>query len=66
MCAPFEFEIIMTEFSPSLAKQYAVMDMMGHVLSAGELSDGSARVTVPTRGAYVVRVGLGYKRVNVK
>ena len=49
-----------------LAKQYAVMDMMGHVISVGELNEGSALVTVPTRGAYVVRVGLGYQRVNVK
>ena len=66
MAAPFVFEIIMTEFSPSLAKQYAVMDMKGQVISVGELSDGTARVTVPTRGAYVVRVGLGYQRVNMK
>jgi hypothetical protein len=66
MVAPFVFEIVMDEALPSLAKQYAVMDMMGHVLSSGELNDGSALVTVPTRGAYVVRVGLGYQRVNVK
>jgi hypothetical protein len=66
MVAPFVFEIVMAEAVPSLAKQYAVMDMMGHVLSSGELNDGSALVTVPTRGAYVVRVGLGYQRVNVK
>jgi len=66
MAAPFVFEIIMTEFSPTLAKQYAVMDMKGQVISVGELSDGTARVTVPTRGAYVVRVGLGYQRVNMK
>ena len=64
--APFEFEIVMDESLPSLAKQYAVMDMMGHVLSAGELSEKETRVHVSARGAYVVRVGLGYKRVNVK
>ena len=64
--APFEFEIVMDESLPSLAKQYAVMDMMGHVLSTGELSERDTRVHVSTRGAYVVRVGLGYKRVNVK
>ncbi|SHK67504.1 cadherin repeat domain-containing protein [Fibrobacter sp. UWB12] len=64
--APFEFEIVMDESLPRLAKQYAVMDMMGHVISTGELSDKDTRVKVSTRGAYVVRVGLGYKRVNVK
>ena len=66
MVAPFEFQIVMDESLPSLAKQYAVMDLMGHVLSTGELSDKDTRVKVSTRGAYVVRVGLGYKRVNVK
>ena len=64
--APFEFEIVMDESLPSLGKQYAVMDMMGHVLSAGELSEKETRVHVSARGAYVVRVGPGYKRVNVK
>ena len=66
MVAPFEFEIVMFESLPSLAKQYAVMDMKGQVLSVGELNSKETRVRVPTRGAYVVRVGLGYKRVNVK
>ena len=66
MTAPFVFQIVMTDSAPYLAKQYAVMDMMGHVISVGELNEGSALVTVPTRGAYVVRVGLGYQRVNVK
>ena len=66
MVAPFEFEIVMFESLPSLAKQYAVMDMNGQVLSVGELNSKETRVKVPTRGAYVVRVGLGYKRVNVK
>ena len=66
MVAPFEFEIVMLESLPSLARQYAVMDMKGQVLSMGELNSKETRVKVPTRGAYVVRVGLGYKRVNVK
>ena len=66
MVAPFEFEIVMFESLPSLAKQYAVMDMKGQVLSVGELNSKETRVKVPTRGAYVVKVGLGYKRVNVK
>ncbi len=66
MIGPFEFEIVLDESVPSLAKQYVVMDMKGQVLTVGELSDKNALVKVPTRGAYVVKLGLGYKRVNVR
>ncbi|SIO42130.1 fibro-slime domain-containing protein [Fibrobacter sp. UWB11] len=66
MTAPFEFEIVMNESSPNLAKRYAVMDMKGQVLSVGELSDKGARVNVPTYGSYVVKVGLTYELVNVR
>ena len=66
LVAPFEFEIVMDSSMPSLAKQYAVMDMKGQVLSVGELGDNQTRVKVPTLGAYVVKVGLGYKRVNIQ
>ena len=66
MTGAFEFEIVMDESLPSLAKQYAVMDMKGQVISIGELNDKGARVKVPTFGAYIVRIGLGYRRVNVK
>ncbi len=63
---PFEFAIVFEDNLPSLAKQYAVMDMKGQVLSVGELSSSDTRVKVPTSGSYVVKVGLGYKQVNVK
>ena len=66
MISPFEFDIVLDEDLPSLAKQYAVMDMKGQVLSVGELSSTDTRVKVPTSGSYVVRVGLGYRRVNMK
>ena len=66
MVAPFEFEIVLDEKLPTIAKQYAVMDMNGHVLSTGELSSADTRVKVPTSGSYIVNVGLGYKQVNVK
>ena len=66
MVAPFEFEIVFDEDTPSLAKQYAVMDMKGQVLSVGELSGADTRVKVPTSGSYIVSVGYTYKQVNVK
>ena len=66
MTGPFEFEIVMDESVPSLAKQYVVMDMKGQVLTVGELNDKNALVKVPTRGAYVVKLGLNYQRVNIR
>lgn len=66
MTAPFEFEIVMDESLPSLAKRYAVMDMKGQVLTVGELNDKGARVNVPTQGSYIVKIGLAYKRINVR
>ena len=66
MTGAFEFEIVMDESLPSLAKKYAVMDMKGQVLTVGELNDKNAYVQVPTRGAYIVKVGLGYRRINVR
>ena len=66
MTGSFEFEIVLDDELPRLAKQYAVMDMKGQVLYTGELSNRDARVKVSTPGAYVIRVGLGYKKVNVK
>ena len=66
MIGPFEFEIVLDESVPSLAKKYAVMDMKGQVLSVGELNDKNAYVKVPTRGAYVVKLGLSYRRINIR
>ena len=66
MTGPFEFEIVMDETAPSLAKKYAVMDMNGQVLSVGELNDKNALVNVPNRGAYIVKLGLNYQRVNIR
>ncbi len=66
MTAPFEFAIVLDESLPSLAKKYTVMDMMGHVVSAGELDSKDTRVKVSTTGSYVIKVGLSYRRVNVR
>ena len=66
MVGAFEFEIVIDETLPSSANKYAVMDMMGQVVSVGELSEKSARIKVPTAGAYVVKVNLNYKRVNIR
>lgn len=56
--------IIMNNRSAT-AKTYAVMDMQGRVLSTGTINSEKV-VSVPTAGTYVVKVGLGYKRVSVR
>ena len=66
MVAPFEFEIVLDEDSPSRARKYTVMDMKGQVISTGMLDSKDTRVKVQTTGSYVVKVGLGYRRINVK
>ncbi|MBR2094192.1 MAG: fibro-slime domain-containing protein [Fibrobacter sp.] len=66
MTAPFEFAIVLDESLPARAKQYAVLDMKGQVVSTGTLDNKDTRVKVQTTGSYVVKVGLGYRRVNVK
>ena len=66
MVAPFEFAIVMDESLPARAKQYAVMDMKGQVVSTGTLDSKDTHVKVSTTGSYVVKVGLGYRRINVK
>ena len=66
MTAPFEFAIVLDESLPARAKQYAVMDMNGQVVSTGTLDNKDTRVKVTATGSYVVKVGLSYRRVNVK
>ena len=66
MTAPFEFAIVMDETLPERARTYSVMDMNGQVVSTGMLDSKDTRVKVQTTGSYVVKVGLRYRRVNVK
>ena len=66
MTAPFEFAIVMDETLPECARTYSVMDMKGQVVSTGVLDSKDTRVKMQTTGSYVVKVGLGYRRVNVK
>jgi fibro-slime domain-containing protein len=50
----------------SKAKQFAIMDMKGQVISTGALNNSETHVKVPTIGSYIVKVGNSYKRINVK
>ena len=59
-------EITISTEKSNKAKQYAIMDMKGQVISAGTLNNSTTRAKVPTAGSYIVKVGKSYKRVNVK
>ena len=59
-------EIAIITSKQNATKQYALLDMKGQVLSAGSLNSIDTRVKVPTAGAYIVKVGRHYKKVNVR
>ena len=66
MVGPFQFAIVMEESATALQKTYAVMDLQGRVVQQGRIT--SAETVVPTlnSGSYVVRIGLGMRRVNIR
>ena len=59
-------EIAIITSKQNATKQYALIDMKGQVLSTGSLNSIDTRVKVPTAGAYIVKVGHNYKKVNVR
>jgi hypothetical protein len=62
---PLEFVISTNNLQQGAAKKFAVMDMKGQIITTGNLTSDT-HVKVPTSGSYVVKVGQGYKRVNMK
>ena len=59
-----EFAIVTD--NQSSAKQYAIMDMKGQVVSTGTLKESATRVRVPTAGSFIVKVGKKYKRISMR
>lgn len=66
MTGPFEFTIVMDDELPAKARAYAVMDLQGRVLQEGMIESTETPVPVLGKGSYVVKVGIGYRRVNVR
>ncbi|MBR4916814.1 MAG: fibro-slime domain-containing protein [Fibrobacter sp.] len=66
MVGPFEFKIVMDEELPAKARAYAVMDMQGNVLRQGEIASVETPVEGLKSGSYIVKVGLGHRRVNIR
>ena len=66
MVGPFQFKIVMDEFVSERATKYAVMDLQGRVLRKGDIRTAETNVPVLSSGTYIVKVGLGTRRVNVR
>lgn len=66
MTGPFEFKIVMNEDVSDIKKSYAVMDLQGRVLLQGSIDAQETLVPALSKGSYIVKVGLGHRRVNVR
>ena len=65
MVGPFKFAIVMNDDAPATARSYAVMDLQGRIMQKGKITSTETLVPVLNSGSYVVKVGLGMRRVNV-
>ena len=65
MVGPFQFAIVIEEPAKALKKDYMVMDLQGRVVAQGNIASVETVVPVLNKGSYVVKVGLGMRRVNL-
>ena len=65
LTGPFTFDIVFVDAEPGKTKSYAVMDLMGGVIKQGKIVGGT-RISVKNSGSYIVRVGRGYQKVDIK
>jgi hypothetical protein len=66
MTGPFQFTIVMDEEISSKASKFTVMDLQGRVVRQGVIAAKETAVPLLSKGSYIVKVGLGYRRVNVR
>jgi hypothetical protein len=66
MAGPFEFKIVMDEGVPAMARAYSVLDLQGNVLRQGKINSSETIVKGLKYGSYIVKVGLGHRRVNIR
>lgn len=64
----FEFRIISEEeyLWDDSYRMYAVMDLQGRVLRKGDILSAETTISGVPAGAYIVKVGLGTRRVNIR
>ena len=66
MTGPFQFTIVMDEEISSKASKFTVMDLQGRVVRQGVIAAKETAVPLLSKGSYIVKVGFGYRRVNVR
>ena len=66
MTGKFRFTIVMDDSIAVLPRNYAVMDLQGRVLRQGVIASNETTVPLPGKGSFIVKVGLGYRRVNIR
>ena len=66
MTGPFQFAIVMNEGLSAKASAFTVMDLQGNVLRQGEILSTETAVQGLNAGTYIVKVGLGYRLVNIR
>ena len=66
MVGPFQFKIVMEKSVPEIATKYSVMDLQGRIIRKGDIRTAETNVPVLSSGSYIVKVGLGTRRVNVR
>jgi hypothetical protein len=66
MTGPFQFTIVMDESVTSIQRNFAVMDLQGRIVRQGVINSTETTVPVLSSGTYVVKVGLGMRRINVR
>ena len=66
MVGPFQFAIVMDDENVNVQKAFAVMDVQGHVLYRGTVASKEVVVPALNAGSYIVKVGMGFRRVNVR
>jgi hypothetical protein len=66
MTGPFEFKIVMNEDVSDIKKSYVIMDLQGRVLLQGSIDAQETLVPALSKGSYIVKVGLGHRRVNIR
>ena len=65
MVGPFKFAIVLDGLVAPMTKTYAVMDMQGRILHQGKITSTETVLPVLSSGSYIVKVGLGTRRVNI-
>ncbi|WP_173384234.1 fibro-slime domain-containing protein [Fibrobacter succinogenes] len=64
MANPHQFSIVTG--NSNIAKAYAVMDMQGRIVNKGVINSTETLVPALIPGSYVVKIGVDYKRVNIR